>query len=65
MDMRTCETISDVRMRIEAMIAHPATTYRMARILRELMNADPVDAVNEAKWVAQLMKDRAEAVARA
>lgn len=46
----------------DAVVNGPATPYWLRAALLTLDKADPVDAVNEAEWLADLMRRRVDEI---
>lgn len=56
-------TQRNYRARIREMLADPATPFRVAWILERWLQADPVDAANEAEALSEIMSERAQDIA--
>lgn len=45
-----------------AVLNHPATSKWLREALRSAMDRDPVDATNDAEYLAQLLRERCDAI---
>jgi hypothetical protein len=53
-----------IRARISNTLNDPATSYWLSDALSKAMDRDPVDALNDAEWLYDLMQERCTAIVK-